>query len=52
MKEIIDVMIASIIFLVLLSPLIYITIKDTEKERKFIKEYYTQLERSEANAKH
>ena len=52
MKEIIDVMLVSIIFLVLLSPLIYFTIKDTEEERKFIKEYYTQLERSEANAKH
>ena len=48
MKEIIDVILATIIFLVSLSPMIYYLLEAIEEEQEF----FEQLERSEANAKH
>lgn len=47
MKEIIDLILASIVFISLLFPMFYYTVKETEEAREFVKEYYAQLERSE-----
>ena len=52
MKEIIDLVSASVIFIGLLFPMFYYTVKETEEAREFVKEYYAQLERSEQNARH
>lgn len=52
MKEIIDLILVSIIFIVLLLPMFYYTVKETEEAKEFVKDYYAQLERSEQNAKH
>lgn len=42
MKEIIDLILASIVFISLLFPMFYYTVKETEEAREFVKEYYTQ----------
>lgn len=52
MKELIDLVLVAIIFIVLLFPTFYYTVKETEEAREFVKEYYDQLERSERNARH
>ena len=52
MKEIIDLILVSIVFISLLFPMFYYTVKETEEAREFVKEYYAQLERSERNARH
>lgn len=52
MKEIIDLILVSIISIGLLFPMFYYTVKETEEAREFVKEYYAQLERSERNARH
>lgn len=52
MKEIIDLVSASVIFIGLLFPAFYYTVKETEEAREFVKEYYARLERSERNARH
>ena len=52
MKEIIDLILVAIIFVGLLFPMFYYTVKETEESREFVRTYYAQLERSEHNAKH
>lgn len=51
MKEIIDLILVSIIFIGLLFPMFYYTIKETEDSREFVRKYYAQLERSEQRAR-
>ena len=51
MKEIIDLILASIVFISLLLPMFYYTVKETEEAREFAKEYYALLERSEQTCK-
>lgn len=56
MKEIIDLVLFTLIFIGLLFPMLYYTIKETEEARQetreFVKEYYAHLERTEQNQKH
>lgn len=51
MKEIIDLVLFALIFIGLLFPMLYYTIKETEEARQetreFIKEYYAQLEQNQ-----
>lgn len=53
MKEIIDLVLFALIFIGLLFPMLYYTIKETEEARQetreFIKEYYAQLEITKQN---
>ena len=53
MKEIIDLVLFTLIFIGLLFPMLYCTIKETEEARQetreFIKEYYAQLDRTKQN---
>lgn len=51
MKEIIDLILVAIVFTSLLFPMFYYTVKETEEAREFVKEYYSQLERSEQKCK-
>ena len=50
MKEIIDLVLFALIFIGLLFPMFYYTIKETEEARQdvreFVKEYYAYLERT------
>ena len=52
MKEIVDLILATLIFISLLLPMFYYTVKDTEEAKEFVREYYERLERSEQNARH
>lgn len=52
MKEIVDLILVTLVFISLLLPMIYYTIKDAEEAREFFREYYEQLERSEQHARH
>lgn len=53
MKEIIDLVLFALIFIGLLFPMFYYTIKETEEARQevreFVKEYYAHLEKTEQN---
>ena len=51
MKEIIDLILASIVFISLLFPMFYCTVKETEEAKEFVKEYYALLERSNQTCK-
>ena len=52
MKEIIDLVLFTLIFIGLLFPMLYCTIKETEEARQetreFGKEYYAQLDRTKS----
>lgn len=52
MKEIIDLILFALIFIGLLFPMFYYTIKETEEARQevreFVKEYYAHLERTKS----
>ena len=52
MKEIIDLVSASVIFIGLLFPAFYYTVTETEEEREFVRNYINEIERSEQNARH
>lgn len=49
MKEIVDLILVTLIFISLLLPMLYCTVKETEEAKEFVREYYAQLERSEHN---
>ena len=56
MKEIIDLVLFALIFIGLLFPMFYYTIKETEEARQevreFVKEYYAHLEKNRTKSRH
>ena len=49
MKEIIDLVSASVIFIGLLFPAFYYTVTETEEARELVKEYLSSVEKTEAH---